>query len=166
MAGGSNPKGFTSCLASLGSKCVWKDVWEVVNGAITFDILVLLSEVRNARLLISFCTTKFCSSLLKFCKQTQRTFGKIETFKKQNRFLVYAERTWDLHQRMKISDTILKSSVESESGFFSHLDLDHEKEDVMRMTAVVEISSVLMSICVFQNISNKHICAYYFKKSV
>lgn len=56
---------------------------------------------------------------------------------------------------MKISDTILKSSVESESGFFSHLDLDHEKEDVMRMTAVVEIS-VLMFICVFQNISNKH----------
>lgn len=35
--------------------------------------------------------------------------------------------TWDLHQRMKISDTILKSSVESEVGFFSHLDLSRRE---------------------------------------
>ena len=34
----------------------------------TFDILVLLSPVRKERLLISFCTTKFCSSRLKFCR--------------------------------------------------------------------------------------------------
>lgn len=32
--------------------------------------------------------------------------------------------TWDLHQRIKISATILKSSVESASGSFSHLDLE------------------------------------------
>ena len=31
--------------------------------------------------------------------------------------------TLDLHQRMKISATILKSSVESALGSFSHLDL-------------------------------------------
>lgn len=32
--------------------------------------------------------------------------------------------TWDLHQRMKISATILKSSVESAFGSLSHLDLE------------------------------------------
>lgn len=34
--------------------------------------------------------------------------------------------TWDLHHRMKISATILKSSVESASGSFSHLDLERD----------------------------------------
>ena len=33
---------------------------------LTFDILLLLSPVKNAKLLISFWITKFCSSLLKF----------------------------------------------------------------------------------------------------
>lgn len=32
----------------------------------TLAILLLLSAVRNDMLLISFCTTKFCSSRLKF----------------------------------------------------------------------------------------------------
>lgn len=32
----------------------------------TFDILHLVSEMRKDILFISFCTTKFCSSLLKF----------------------------------------------------------------------------------------------------
>lgn len=35
--------------------------------------------------------------------------------------------TCDLHQRMKISATILKSSVESATGCFSHLDLVETK---------------------------------------
>lgn len=34
----------------------------------TFDILHLVSVMRKDILLISFCTTKFCSSLLKFCR--------------------------------------------------------------------------------------------------
>lgn len=41
--------------------------------------------------------------------------------------------TWDLHHRMKISATILKSSVESASGSFSHLDLERDtsRSDVL-----------------------------------
>lgn len=35
--------------------------------------------------------------------------------------------TWDLHQRINISATILKSSLESESGSFSHLDLQYQR---------------------------------------
>lgn len=35
----------------------------------TFEILHLLSMIRKVMLLISFWTTKFCSSLLKFCRQ-------------------------------------------------------------------------------------------------
>lgn len=34
----------------------------------TLAILLLLSAVRKDMLLISFCTTKFCSSRLKFCR--------------------------------------------------------------------------------------------------
>lgn len=39
----------------------------------TFDILHLLSMIRKDMLLISFWTTKFCSSLLKFCRQQYKT---------------------------------------------------------------------------------------------
>lgn len=45
----------------------------LANTTLTFDIFVLLSPVRNARLLISCCTTKFCSSLLKFYEQRAET---------------------------------------------------------------------------------------------
>lgn len=37
----------------------------------TLDILDLVSLIRKDMLLISFCTTKFCSSLLKFWKHTE-----------------------------------------------------------------------------------------------
>ncbi len=100
--------------------------WQLLYITLTFDIFILLSPVRNARLLISFCTTKFCSSLLKFYKQRAETSaGNLEIIASSWIYwlMPHRELTWDLHQRMKISDTILKSSAESESGCFSHLDL-------------------------------------------
>lgn len=98
--------------------------------SLTFDILDLLSPVKKERLLISFCTTKFCSSLLKFWGETEKDkklfLDHLILF-----VLIFKgcasrhdrERTCDLHQRIKISATILKSSLESASGSFSQRDL-------------------------------------------
>jgi hypothetical protein len=47
----------------------WSQSWSILKMEflrLTFDILLLLSPVKNAKLLISFWITKFCSSLLKF----------------------------------------------------------------------------------------------------
>lgn len=50
----------------------------------TLDIFDLLSPVRKERLLISFCTTKFCSSLLKFWRKNngrrQMSYSSLATF--------------------------------------------------------------------------------------
>ena len=43
------------------------------------DMLVLPSPVRKPRLLISFWTTKFCSSLLKFCVAIQQIREAVAT---------------------------------------------------------------------------------------
>ena len=96
---------------------------------LTFDILLLLSPVKNAKLLISFWITKFCSSLLKFWGGEQKN----KHYKKVFRGVYLSPLTpspgppcvltWDLHHRMKISATMRKSWSESASGLLSQLDL-------------------------------------------
>lgn len=59
--------------------------------------------------------------------------------------------TCDLHQRMKISATILKSSLESESGSFSHRDLErsHNKPRGISDLLTTPFAWVLTSIHLF-----------------
>lgn len=106
----------------------------------TLDIFVFASPVRKPKLLISFWTTKFCSSRLKFWVQEDKKQNKKRNQEKHPQDQWYhwyqtsllwigpldwmVKLTWDLHQRMKISATILKSSVESAFGSLSHLDLE------------------------------------------
>ena len=96
---------------------------------LTFDILLLLSPVKNAKLLISFWITKFCSSLLKFWvggteKQTlQESLPRCVPFTMTPSPGPPCVLTWDLHHRMKISATMRKSWSESASGLLSQLDL-------------------------------------------
>lgn len=96
---------------------------------LTLLILLLLSAVRNDMLLISFITTKFCSSRLKFYNREKRVNDAVNdrllqmaAFKGQINIL-----TWDLDQNMKTSPTIRKSSSASGSGHVSHLALQPNK---------------------------------------
>lgn len=110
------------------------------SSAFTLDIFVLASPVRKPKLLISFCTTKFCSSRLKFCSHRIRKWiHKTISQPDCKEYWAALRLTWDLHHRMKISATILKSSVESASGSLSHLDLEqHMKRSDLWHKAQVE----------------------------
>lgn len=56
-------------VAIMKYKTINDRIWTEIASWLTFDILFLLSPVKNAKLLISFWITKFCSSLLKFWKK-------------------------------------------------------------------------------------------------
>lgn len=69
------------------------------------------------------------------------------------------ELTCDLHQRINISATILKSSLESASGSFSHLDLQVNGSHLgfpLILHEIVSFSSCLASLPVVVHITDQH----------
>lgn len=107
----------------------------------TLLILLLLSAVRNDMLLISFITTKFCSSRLKFYKTKKDACGRCNKLQhvRKSRTL-----TWDLDQKIKTSPTIRNNSSASGSGHVNHLALYSNNNNRPRKFQMVASNGIQM----------------------